>query len=138
MSRRKPKKIRPYLNQFIVKVPVSETFEFVDDEDPEAPTSVADDIEALNISFNGILPNSQDFNGRKIVIGLGNCNRGDLQSMIATQNLDWTISAFEGEAVVQNRVLSHLLPDIDEDDNEVPITDCTGRLPIIAGHKWTY
>ena len=142
MARRNPKKIRPYLNQFIVKVPVSENFEFVDDEDPEAPVSVADDIEALRLQFLGMMAGTQEFNGRKLVNGLGYCNRGDLQSFISTHSLDWTISAFEGETVTQNRVLSHLLPDIDEDENGdpvyTPITDCTGRLNTIAGHEWTY
>lgn len=138
MSRRNPKKIRPYLNMFMVKVPVSETFDFVDDEDPEASVSVKDDIDALQLQFTSQVAGTAENAGKKLVMGVGNCNRGDLTSMIATHNLDWTVSAFEGQTIVQNRVLSHLLPDVDEDGNETPITDCTDRLTIIAGHKWTY
>ena len=137
-KRRNPKKIRPYLNQFILKVPVSETFDFVDDEDPEAPASVADDIEAMQIQFIGQTPGTTENAGKKLVTAMGFCNHGDLQSMISTHSLDWSISVFEGRKVVQNRVLSHLVPDYDENGDPVPITDCTDRLNLVAGHTWTY
>ena len=147
MSRRNPKKIRPYLNMFILKVSTTEDFQFVDDEDdPDAVVTVLDDIEALGIQFIKQVPGTIANNSKVLWMCLGNCNRGDLSSLIATHSLDWTIAAFEGQKIVQNRVLSHLNPDYDtsydEDGDEVmtevPITDCTGRLNKIAGHEWTY
>ena len=71
---------------------------------------------------------------------------GELLALIQQHNLDWSISAEEGQKIIQNRVLSNLLPDIeitlDENDeeviNEVPITDCTDRLCVVAGHNWKY
>ena len=137
-NKRRLKKIRPYKNMFIVKVPTSETFDFVDDLDPDAPASVKDNLDALKITFLGQVAGTTENAGRILVMGLGFCNRGDLQSLIATHSLGWTIAAFEGRNIVQNRLLSHLLPDVDEDGNETPITDCTNRLTVIAGHKWAY
>ena len=146
MSRRNPKKIRPYKKQFIIKVPVAETFDYPKRETEDDPVTAGDDIEALKIQFLGDVPNTREVNGKKLVIGMGSCKQRDLQSMIATHNLDWTISGFEGKKIVKNRILSHLLPDVviteDEQGNEVitevPVTDITNRLPAISGKNWEY
>lgn len=135
--RKSIKKIRPYLNQFIIKVPADEQFDFQPDDDPNVVVPY-DDIKAMNMVFIDRVAGSQDNLGKKLWLGQANCNRGDLTSFIATHELDWTVSAFEGEKIIQNRVLSHLLPDVDDLGNDVPILDCTDRLNTIAGHKWTY
>ena len=138
---RKLKRLRPYLSQFIIKASVDEDF-ILDDTPVEDGFSVKEQFDAIRFTMIGQVAATTENAGKNIYHGMANCNRGDLQSLIATNGLDWTVSAFEGNAVIQNRVLSHLLPDIeyDEDENpvEVPITDCTGRLSSIAGKQWQW
>lgn len=143
MSKRKLERFskRKYLNMMILKVPTSFDWEAYKADESNADTVEA--LEAMRFQVNGDYPNSQEYNGKKLMLCQLYGNRGDFTS---TKPSTWTVAGFEGESIVQNRVLDHLLPDvvITQDDNgddvvtEVPITDCTGRLCTIAGRDWTY
>ena len=128
---------RKYLNMMILKVPTSFDWEAYKADEANADTVEA--LEAMRFQVNGDYPNTQEYNGRKLMLCQLYGNRGDFTS---TKPSTWTVAAFEGENIVQRRVLDHLLPDYIEDENgdlvETPITDCTGRLCTIAGRDWSY
>lgn len=138
---KKLKSLRPYLSQFIIKAAIDEDF-VLDDTPVEDSFSVKQQFDAIKFQMIGQVAGTTDNLGKNIYHGMANCNRGDLTSLIATNGFDWTVSTFEKEKVIQNRVLSHLLPDIEIDEfdvvTEVPITDCTGRLSTISGKSWAY
>ena len=134
---RKLKRLRPYLSQFIIKAAIDEDF-ILDDTPVEDGFSVKEQFDAIKFTMIGQVAATTDNAGKNIYHGMANCNRGDLTSLVVLNSLDWTISAFEKEKIIQNRVLSHLLPDVDEEGVETPITDCTGRLSTISGKAWNY
>ena len=143
MSRRKLERLskRKYLNMMILKV--NSTFDWETFKEDEANEEVVAALEAMRFQVNGNFPQSKEHNGKKLMLAQAYCNRGDMQSLKPTA---WTIAGFEGNAIIQSRVLDHLLPDIEitQDENgddvvtEVPITDCTGRLPTLFGRSWKY
>ncbi len=127
-----------YLKQLILKVPATLNYnEFAEDE---ANADIVEALEAIDFFVIGQLVGSREYNSRKLLHCIVDSDRDAMQEIIT--DLDWSISAFEGDAVIQNRVLSHLLPDYvfgeDGEPEEVPITDCTGRLSTLAGRDWTY
>ena len=125
----------------ILKVGSSFDWEAYKADETNADTVEA--LEAMRFTVVGDFPNSQEYNGRKLMLCQLYGNRGDFTS---TKPSGWTVAGFEGESIVQSRVLDHLLPNIEitQDENgddvvtEVPVTDCTGRLCTLAGRNWTY
>ena len=119
---------------------VSSTFDWQEFRDDEANAEFVAVLDAMKFYVVMDMPNAIVHNSRKLILCQANANRGDIQS--ALNDVDWTIAGFEGQGIIQNRVLSHLLPlvEYDEDNEpvEVPITDCTGRLATLAGRDWTY
>jgi len=70
-------------------------------------------------------------------------NKVDMKAMFDLHVLDWKILAIEGETVNQTQILKFMNDERlynaegDSIGTEV-VTDLTGKLPVFAGHKWSY
>jgi len=137
IAKRRFKKFRPYLKQFILKASTTETFE-LDDTPVEDGRTLKEKFDFIGFTVIGQVPGTIDVNSKRLYLCQAKVTRAILSTLITNNNLGWGIAAFEGRAIIQNRVLSHLLPDVDDQGVETPITDCTGRLNTVAGHNWSY
>lgn len=126
----------------------------------QMPAELQKAIEKAGIVWDlNILSGTQPINGKKLILVLSKVDAetlnnwmnnsypsGDFiddQEVMFNFDLGWAILAVEDEKVDQSALLPYFInePVFDEAGEvigSIPVSDLTDRLPIWAGHNWTY
>lgn len=109
----------------------------------EAPEELQAAVQSVGGQWpEAMLPSTQPVDGRQIVLVWAKANKQEVEALIESFSLDWTIRAVEGEPIDQAALIPFFVDTvtIDEEENETfaPVTDLTGKLQVFAGRSWEY
>ena len=135
------------LNQVIIEVPealnlpefLSQPVIAVEEGEPNLPQDLRDAM----VQSAGQLHGSEAVSSYKLMLCLSLTDKDGLEALIFDHSLDWEVLGFEDELLIQAPILEYM-SDVEEFDEEgestgfVPVTDLTGILSLIAGHKWEF
>lgn len=110
--------------------------------------SMSEDVQEAVLSVSGQFPEAkmigtEAVNGYQLVLVWAAATKAQLEALIESFLLDWSILAAENE-IVQQAALLPFFSDKPVFDNEgvqtgiEPVADLTDIIQLFSGHEWTY
>ena len=123
--------------QMIIKIDEGTDFDNLPEEQQA-------DIKTAMVQWpEGVMVGTKAVDGKIILLIVTSASELELSEMILSHALDWQVLAVEGEQINQALLLPFYsdIPIFDEDGNQTgteAVTDLTGKIQTISGHKWAY